>query len=172
MAPVCTPSNTCFLRPTSFLNPNGILIWSAGFAQLTTEYTLQLAAVSPQNCSFPSGTCMDPIEYMIPWANLSPQSKSHLDRLSRFLHGSLLWQTDRPRNHTTRSLTISCIYERSTSMRHNKIYVRDRFLPVDRRDTWQILEIRLAIPENSHNRDFARHLNKKLGYALRQLKLC
>ena len=32
---------------------------------------------------------------MVPWAHESPQPKWHLDRLSRFLQGSLVWQTDR-----------------------------------------------------------------------------
>jgi len=34
-----------------------------------------------------------------------------------FLQGSLVWQTDRPTDHATRSITIGCIYERSTTMR-------------------------------------------------------
>jgi len=35
VAPVCTPPNTCFLRPTRVHNPNGISIGSAIFVQLT-----------------------------------------------------------------------------------------------------------------------------------------
>jgi len=43
-----SPSNTWFLGPTQILNPNGIWIGSAVFAQLTTEcpYTLQWDACS------------------------------------------------------------------------------------------------------------------------------
>ena len=43
------PSNTCFLGPTRVHIPNGILIGSAIFAQLTAEgpYTLQWAAHFP-----------------------------------------------------------------------------------------------------------------------------
>jgi len=41
------PFNVWFLEPTQAHNPNGILIGSAIFAQLTAEcpYTLQLAAI-------------------------------------------------------------------------------------------------------------------------------
>jgi len=35
VAPMCTPSSTCFLGPTRVHNPNGILIGSAIFAGLT-----------------------------------------------------------------------------------------------------------------------------------------
>ena len=45
------PPNTWFLGPTQGLNPNGISIGSAVFAQLTAErpYSLQRAAVPPQS---------------------------------------------------------------------------------------------------------------------------
>ena len=62
VAPMCTPSNTCFLGATGVHIPNGISIGSAIFSQLTTEstHTLQWAAISPlkwaatpaQNCLF------------------------------------------------------------------------------------------------------------------------
>jgi len=46
---ILSPSNTCFIGPTRVHNPNGILISSAVFAQLTVEcpYTLQWAVPSP-----------------------------------------------------------------------------------------------------------------------------
>jgi len=47
-----------FLGPTRVLNPNGIAIGSAVFAQLTAEhlYTLKWAALPPENYPFPWGT--------------------------------------------------------------------------------------------------------------------
>jgi len=39
--------------------------------------------------------------------------------IKRFLHGSLVWQTDRPTDHATRSVTIGPIYVHSTAMRPN-----------------------------------------------------
>jgi len=41
-----------------------------------------------------------------------------------FLQGSLVWQTDRPRDHATRSVTVGCIYIRSTAMRPKKSATR------------------------------------------------
>jgi len=63
---IWTPSNTWFCRPILAHNPNGISILNCGsaiFAQLTAEcpYTLQWAALPPQNCPFPWGdldTCL------------------------------------------------------------------------------------------------------------------
>jgi len=40
----------------------------------------------PQNCPFSWGE-LDPIQFMIPWANPSPQSKRHHDQFSRFCTG-------------------------------------------------------------------------------------
>ena len=39
--------------------------------------------------------------------------------VQRFLQCSLVWQTDRPTHHATRSVTIGRIYVRSTAMRPN-----------------------------------------------------
>jgi len=41
--------------------------------------------LSPKNCAFAWGD-LDPIQYMVPWANHQP--KLHRDRFSRFLHSS------------------------------------------------------------------------------------
>jgi len=48
-------SNTSFVGPTWVLNPNGISIGSAVFAQLTAEYpyTLQRAALSSLKIALP-----------------------------------------------------------------------------------------------------------------------
>jgi len=111
-----SPSNVWFLGPVRAYNPNGITISSAVFARVTAEcpYTLQWAARSPLKTApsrWGSG--------LVPWAHQSPQPKRHLDRFSRFLHGSLVWQTDRqtdrPTDHdATRSVTIDRIYVRSS----------------------------------------------------------
>jgi len=60
VAPVCTPTGppiTCFLGPTRVQNPNGILIGSAVFAQLTAErpYALHWAAVRPSKLCLSMG---------------------------------------------------------------------------------------------------------------------
>jgi len=57
VAPMCTPSNMCFLVPTRVHTPNGISIGSAVFAHLTAEclYTLQRAAPSPSKSPFRMG---------------------------------------------------------------------------------------------------------------------
>jgi len=62
------PSNTWFLGSTQILNPNGISIRSAVFAQMTVEYayTLQWAAPPPQ---------------------IAPSHKRHVD--CYLIHGSL-----------------------------------------------------------------------------------
>jgi len=60
-------------------------------------YTLQWAAPYPTKLPLPMGD-MDPIQYMVPWAQLSPQPKWHFDRFSRFcrahdLHRPILCAT-------------------------------------------------------------------------------
>ena len=59
---------------------------------------------------------------MVPWAHPSPQLKWHLDRSSHCggLTSVTDRATDRPTDHTTRSVTIDHIYVRSTVMRPNK----------------------------------------------------
>jgi len=44
---------------------------------------IKIGAPVPQNCPFP-WVDLDPIKHMIPWTNLSPQPKWHLDWFSRF----------------------------------------------------------------------------------------
>jgi len=77
-------SNTSFLGSTLVLNPNGISIGSAVFAQLTADrpYNLQWAAL-PLKIA-PSHQGSGPHLIMVPWANLTPQPKRHLSRFNRF----------------------------------------------------------------------------------------
>jgi len=56
VAPVCTSTNTCFLRPTRVHNPIGISIGSAIFAQLIADAVGHV--LSPKNC--PSHGDLDP----------------------------------------------------------------------------------------------------------------
>jgi len=117
-------SKTWFLRPIRAHNPNGIPIGSAVLAQTTVEcpYTLQWDAHSfPKICPFP-------------WEDLDPRlthgspgpPKSSTQTAARsvqpFLQGSLVWQTDRPTDHATRSIRIGRIYVRSTAMRPNNTH--------------------------------------------------
>jgi len=81
--------NTCFLGPTRILDPNSISISSAIFTQPTAEhlYTLQWAALSPQNCSFSWGD----LDHHIIHDSLDPsQPTTHMaSRLVQpFLHSS------------------------------------------------------------------------------------
>jgi len=64
---------------------NDVLIGSAIFAQLTAEsrYALQRAAPFPLKIAHSHGD-LDPIYYMIPWANPSPQPKQHIDWFGHF----------------------------------------------------------------------------------------
>jgi len=63
--------------------PNNISISSAD-AQLTAEcpYTLQWAALPPQNCLFPWGIWTP--SNMVPWTHPSPKTKWHLDWFIHF----------------------------------------------------------------------------------------
>ena len=81
---IWTPSNTWFLGPTRAHNPNGISIGSAVFAQLAAErpYTLQWAAVYPQNYPFPRGDLMHDS------FGVSESTTQTASRLSHFLHSS------------------------------------------------------------------------------------
>jgi len=49
-----------------------------------------------------------PSQYVVPWANPSPQPKRHLDRFSCFcMQSSTLWQIDRPADRPTNRQTDS-----------------------------------------------------------------
>jgi len=63
VAPVCTPSNTCFLGRTQVHNPNGISVGSAIFAQLTAHSRVSSGmpghVFSPKTCPLTRGD-LDP----------------------------------------------------------------------------------------------------------------
>ena len=85
--------NLCFRGPTQFHSPNGKLIGSAVFAQITAEcpYILQWI-LFPRKIAPSHGGSGPPS-----WANSSSQPKRHLDRFSRFCWAHCCnRQTDRP----------------------------------------------------------------------------
>jgi len=100
---ISTLSNTWFLRPTWVLNPNGISISSAVFAQLTAEcpHALQWAAPPPPSKLLLAMCGSGPhlVHGMASWQSLGPQKSSTemaCQTVKPFLHGSLTWQTDTP----------------------------------------------------------------------------
>ena len=68
---MCSPSNTCFLRPSQVHTPNGILISSVVFAQLKANdlYSSQWAASFPLRIAFRHRGIWTPVSYMLPWAH-------------------------------------------------------------------------------------------------------
>jgi len=85
VAPVCTPPKTCFLGPIRFLNPNGISIGSAAFAQLTAErpYILHGPSFHPLKLPLPTGICTLSNTWFL-GPTPSPQPKQHLNWFSCF----------------------------------------------------------------------------------------
>jgi len=82
-------------------------------------YTLQWDAHLPPKLPLPTGESGPQLVH----GSLSPpesstQTASWSVPLSQ---GSLVWQTDRPTDHATRSVTIGPIYVRSTAMRPKKM---------------------------------------------------
>jgi len=64
----------------------------------------------PQNCPF-TWRIWTPIEYMVPWAHLSPHPKRHLDWFSRFRRAhDRNRQTDRLTDLATPSVATGCSY--------------------------------------------------------------
>ena len=127
---MCTPPNTCFLGPTRILNPNGISISSAIFAQFTAEcsHTIQWAAPPPpQNCPLPWGIWT--IRYMVPLATrvLNPNGvkDSGCISIGCAVFAGLTTVTDRWTDRQTillswKTIGRNCrIYVRSTAMRPN-----------------------------------------------------
>jgi len=91
------------------------------FAQLTAQ-----CRPACQDICFPlkivpwHSAIWTPIEYMVPWAYPSPQSKRHLDRFSRFCTAHYCdRQADIPTDHATRSVTIGRINVHRTAMQLN-----------------------------------------------------
>ena len=107
---IWTPLNTWFLGPTWILNPNGISIGSAIFAQLMAgfPYTLQWSALCPLIIAHFMG---DVDRHLIRFLGRPECLTQIASRLGHpFLQSSLLWQTHRPTDHATQSVTIGCIY--------------------------------------------------------------
>ena len=103
---IYTPSNTWFPGSTRFSIPNGILIGSAVFAQLTTggPYTLQWAAPLPSKLPVRIRGSGPPSNTWFLESTRAHNPKRHFDRFSRFLQGLQL--TDRPTDQQTdRSIT-------------------------------------------------------------------
>ena len=96
-------------------NPNGISIGSAVFAHMTAVslYTLQWNATFPLIIA-PSNEISG--SHLI-HGSLGPSESSTQMASQPFLQGWFVWQTDRPTDHATRSVTIDRIYVRSTAMR-------------------------------------------------------
>jgi len=108
------PSNRRFLQPIWILKSNGISISLAVFAQLMAErpYTLQWAALPPQNCPFRGRYASHLTRFLGPiWVN-NPNSISI--ELADCLR--LTTVTDRQTDHTTWSVTVGRIYLSSTAM--------------------------------------------------------
>jgi len=105
------PPNTWFLGLMLSPQANSISNGSAASAQLTAEcpYTLQWAAHPRQNCSYP---CWDLDPHLVHGSFGPAQSWTQIASRSvqPFPQDSLLWQTDRPTNHTTSSVTTGHIY--------------------------------------------------------------
>jgi len=108
--------NWCFLRPTRVHNPDGKSIGSTISTQLTAEcpYTLQWHTPPSSKLPLPIGGSGPHLTH----GSLGPPESS-TQMASRsvqpFLQGSLVWQTDRPTDHTTQSVSIHCIHIHSTS---------------------------------------------------------
>jgi len=94
-------SNWRLLRPVQTHNPNGITIGSAVFTQVTVEcsYTLQWDAPFPSKLPLPRGI-WTPSNAWLPGPTrvLNPNG---ISIGSAVLQGSLLRQTDRPKNRQT-----------------------------------------------------------------------
>jgi len=113
------PSNTWFVEPIWAHNPNGILIGSAVFAQMTVEcpYTLQWdAPFPPKIIPSPGGSGPSSNTWFpgLTWV-LTPNSTSIGASVFAGLTGVTDWQTD----HATRLVTIGHIYVCSSEMQPN-----------------------------------------------------
>jgi len=88
------------LGPIRAHNPNGVSIGSV-FTQLTAQgaYSLQWAALPPQNCPFPWGIWTSYNTWFLGPPESSTQTASW--SVQPFLQGSQLWQTNRPTDRQT-----------------------------------------------------------------------
>jgi len=84
--------------------------------------------LSPLKIAPSHGWIWTPIYCVVPWTHPSPQPKWHLNQFSRFSRAHLCdRETDRPTDHATGSVTIDCIYVRSTAMRPNNFICQQEF---------------------------------------------
>ena len=93
--------DSLFFGPTQVHIPNGILIGSAVFAQLTTESSILYngSPVFRLKIAHSHGRSGFHVihGFFTPWAHLNPYPKRHLDRLSRFCMAHYCGTpTDRP----------------------------------------------------------------------------
>jgi len=136
------PSNTWFPGPVQAHNANGIWIGSAVFAQMTIvdPYTLQRDAPFPTK-KLPF--LMEDLDLCLIDSSLGPPKSSTQtasQSLQLFLLGSLVWQTDRLTDHTTRSVTMGHIYVCSIAMRPNNTThnITCWILSASSRSSWEI----------------------------------
>jgi len=100
VAPMWTPSNTCFRKPIRGHVPYDISIVSAVFAQLTQRVPILYSG--PPIFHLKIAPSQGPHFYLAPWARRSPQPKRHVDRFSRFCSAhDCDGQTDRPADRET-----------------------------------------------------------------------
>jgi len=103
------PCNTCFLWPTRVYIPNGILVGSALFAQLTaaSPYTLQWTVPFPLKIALlHEGSRRHLIHGSLGPPEFTTQMVS--PSVQRFLQGSQMWQTDKQTNKTDRPHYPDC----------------------------------------------------------------
>ena len=112
--------NTWFLGSMRAHNLNGTSICSAVFAQMTAKcpYTLQWFAHFPLKIALLIGD-LDSHVIHGSLGQLESSTPTAFRSLLPFLQGSLVWETDRPTDHATRSVTTGRMYVRSTAMRRN-----------------------------------------------------
>jgi len=84
---------------------------------------------------------------MVPWAHTSPELEFHLDWFSHFAGLTAVTdrqsESDRPRDHATRSVRVGLIYVRSTAMQsvNNKKNVYVAVIMTIRRPVKQKLKV-------------------------------
>jgi len=120
---LCTTSNTWFLGHIRAHYPNGISIGSAIFAQMTVCVRIlhNGTPLPPKIAPFHMGIWTPSKTWFSGPTRVLNANGISIG--SAVLQGSLCvtdWQTDRPTDHATRSVTTYRIYVHSTAMRPNK----------------------------------------------------
>ena len=101
--------------------PKRHLGWFSRFCtddRRVSPYFTMVRPFSPSKLPLSMGD-LDPCKNLIHGSLSPPESSTQTATrsLQPFLQGSLVWLTDRPTDHDTRSVTIGCMYVRSTAMR-------------------------------------------------------